>query len=496
MTMSEDSTITTRKEIMRKFLRTLVWIDDEIRPDQTDERGNPFRSFFYPITQEFQKRQILVHLHPYSSDRDGGDDTFSSNNSESFDSSLDLAKKADIILLDWHLGRQDPTNSISLLKKLDLEPAIRHVVVLSQYADRFENEMRSGDMLATDEDASNDQKLFRRKGDAWVNGHGTYIILMNKNNLSSSSASEFCNCIVDRIFELMSTASPDYLHWTAFEIAGKLRHTIPYWIQAIPNGTDAAILSELISDSTESRDFIPENLLEDLSHIAKLHALSSLDVQNCQAKPYEVRSVSAGDLRHKKFVHFSRGVLVIDADGKQSSISIKDINSMRKTDNDDIEECEKFMLSQQIFSEFCEHISKAPEAGPTFGAIFTKSEVTSDTSINSPQEIYLCLSQECDSVREDNLIMLRGSLVSGKSTKEGVTKLSFRKNVFGFLPVANSIQSAEVVEVDGERSLGGFIKKGQLRRATARRILSRYWNYLSRSAVNLPTFARVDRAEK
>jgi CheY-like chemotaxis protein len=497
MTMNENNTITIRKEIMRRFVRTLVWIDDEIRPDQIDYRGNPFRSFFYPTAQEFQKKGILIHLHPYPSDPevDQGD-TFSSFTTASFDSALKLAKSADIILLDWHLGRKNPRNSIALLKRLNEDPAIRHVVVLSEYADKFADEMRDDNMLTTGGTDSNDLNLFQQKGDAWVNGLGTHIIVMNKQDLSSISADGFCNAIVDSIFNLMSTASPDYLHWTAFEIAGKLRHTIPHWIQAIPCGADAAVISELISDKTEARDFIPENLLEDLSHIAKLQALDSLNAQNCQSKPYEIQTEANEDPRHKKFVHFLRGALVVDADGKHSSISAKDIKSMRKENNVDIDACNKFMYSQQIFSEFCEHISKPPGDSPTFGAIYAVGESVSDASPQDPQQIYLCLSQECDAVRENNLIMLKGTIQNATSAKEGTTKLSFHKSVFGFLPEANSIQAAEVIERDGKRQLNGFMKIGQLRKATARRILNRYWNYLSRSAVNLPTFARVDRDEK
>jgi hypothetical protein len=499
MTKSENLTVATRKEIMRKFLRTLVWIDDEIRPDKTDIQGDRFRSFFYPTTQEFQKNQILVHLHPYQSDLIGDDDdTFSSDNSDSFNSALNLAKTADIILLDWHLGRKDPNNSIKLLKHLDAEPAIRIVIILSQYADSFEEEMQRGGMLATSEADSNNQKLFKRKGDAWVNDLGTHITVMNKPDLTLTTTDEFCNDILDSIFKLMSTTSPDYLHWIAFEIAGKLRLTIPEWIQALPKGTDAAILSELLSIQTEARDFIPENLLEDLSHIAKLKTLNSLEIDNCKVddwtnKSYETIEAQESTSKHEKIVNLK----------PVKNLELEDIRAIRVSKGivgakkEVFEKSrDEFISSQQTFTEFCEHISKAPETSPTFGSIYVKPESTTDTGNKAPHTIYLCLSQECDAIRKNNLILLEGSIANGVPEKEGATKLSYQKNVFIFSPEAISFQAAHVTSDDGGRTLKGFKKVGQLRKTTASRILNRYWNYLNRSAVNLPTFARVDRNEK
>lgn len=485
MTKSENLTMATRKEIMRIFLRTLVWIDDEIRPDLTDSLGNLFRSFFYPMTQELQKHGILVHLHPYKSDpKDGNQDTFSSDNSESFYSALNLARTADIILLDWHLGRQDPSNTIKLLKQFDDEPAIRLVVIMSQFADNFEDEMRHGDMLHTGEGGSNNQNQFKREGNSWLNDFGTHITVMNKPNLTITKVDEFCVEIFESIYGLMSITGPDYLHWSAFEIAGKLRRSIPGWIKALPRGTDAAILSELLNPETEARDFIPENLLEDLSHIAKLNVLNSLKNENCQVMPYDIQTIKEGDPRHKKFVHFKQS---------PSDLVAKDIKSMKSAADEP--EASIFINSQQILNEFCEHISQAPESHPTFGSIYIEQKEKSDSINKDNSVIYLCVSQECDLMRKKDLILLMGNLAGTDTDKEGSTRLSFNKKIYVITPEASAIRAINIATKDGSRSIEGFYKVGQLRIATARRVLSRYWNHISRSAVNLPTFARVDRGE-
>ena len=491
--MSENMTEKVRKDIMRNFLRTLVWIDDEIRPDRADSDGDPFRALFYPIAQEFQKRNLLVHLHSYAADTgNGGDNMYDETDSTCFDSAVALAKKADVIILDWHLGAENPDNSILLLKSLEQESAISYIVVLSKADTKFEADMR--DMLVSDSENPSESHLFRRNGDAWANRQGTHIVVMKKPDIKPGFASGFCDTVITAIYNLMSKANPDYLHWAAIEIAAKLRHSIPGWIQAIPRGTDAAVLSELISSKTEARDFIPEHLLEDLSHVAKLHRLKTLDAVNCKPadwrnNPYEIQTISTNCKRFKKFVHFALPALQIDKK--------KDVDAIRGNLSTD-EPSKFFIESQQSFAEFCENISSSLEFYPTFGSIYINEQKGEDTPMvcnNDTDTIYLCVSQECDALRDDILTLLEGSVSIGSSNKEGITKFSVFGKVFGFLPKAQSLQPAEVQSIQDVRRLLKFKKVGQLRKATSRRIINRFWNHLSRSAVNLPTFARIERAE-
>jgi hypothetical protein len=495
--MSENMTEKVRKDIMKNFLRTLVWIDDEIRPEKTDHLGDPFRSLFYPIAQEFQKQNLLVHLCSYDADtRNEGGNMFDETATKSFESAVSLAKKADVIILDWHLGADDPKNSILLLKSLEKESAIRYIIVLSEYDGDFETDMKKNGMLVSASVKFTESHLYQRKGGAWANSQGTHIIVMKKPDLGSASASVFSHSVINSIYDLMSKANPDYLHWAAIEIAAKVRHSIPGWIQAIPCGTDAAVLSELISDDSEACDFIPEHLLEDLSHLAKLHSLLSLDSENCepshwQNKTYDSEALPTNSERYKKFVHFSLA---------SSDLDKKSVDTIRKKSLEE-DPCKLFLKSQQSFTSFCENLSGTTESFPTFGSVYVlepKEDDNADSSNIDEGEfhiIYVCLSQECDSVRSNSLILLKGSVASGSSTKENITKLALQDKVFGFLPEAQSIKSVDVDLGDegSIRQLTQFKKIGQLRKATARRILSRFWNHVSRSAVNLSRFTLKDR---
>lgn len=484
--MSENKTKNIRREIMMKFLRTLVWIDDEIRPDEAGSMGDPFRYFFYPTAMKFQKKELLVHLHPYDADTSNdGDNNMFDDDSESFGTAVTLAKKADVIILDWHLGQKLPVNSIELLNRLNEEAAIRYVIVLSQYAENFVSEMKQANLLAVDTADSIDPRFFRNIGDAWANGLGTHIIVMKKPNFSSYSSSDFSNSVIESIFALVLKANPDYLHWAALEIAAKLRYSIPGWIQAIPHNTDAAVLSELISSNTEARSFIPEHLLEDLSHLAKLHSLDSLASNNC--KPEDWPNSPQTDISdsfeseaedHDIFIRLNSGIEGISKDA---------IVKMRK--DSESAGCSEFIKCQERLAQFCETISKHVDSKPSFGGVYEQTKIA---VAGEKAKIFICISQECDCIRGHNLLFLRGKESKPGPSSQGVTKLLFQGNEYEFTARAEDIMS---YKVNSARSIKELKKIGQLRESTARRILSRFWNHLSRSAVNLPTFARIERAE-
>lgn len=493
--MSENLTDNTRRDIMNKFLRTLVWIDDEIRPDKLDTDGDPFRNFFFPTAQEFQRMNLLVHLHPFASELSSGGENIYDEEPPPLEPVITLAKKADVIILDWHLGRDDPEYSIKLLKMINDEPAIRYIVVLSHFADDFRQEMMSNGMLVDTTGSTDDASLFTDIYGAWANEQGTHVIAIKKPDAVNYSAEDFCRTVITNIYDLMTHAHPDYLHWAAMEIAAKMRHSIPGWIKAIPRGTDPAVLSELMSEESEAREFIPEHLLEDLSNLARLNVLSSLDGRNCRQEhwlypSYNIERPPTSDRRADKAVHLS-----IPA----AKLVPADIEAIRRQVSSD-HGSETYINSQHLFEGFCENMSSCPDTNPTFGSVYTKDVPNNSTN---PQDrigdgdqstIYLCLSQECDALRRKSLLLLIGRGASPSSSRRGgVTKLSFGGKVFEFVHEADSIQTVVVQEVNGKRTLDGYAKIGQVRKATARRIINRYWSHMSRSAVNLSRFALTDR---
>lgn len=487
---SGNPTENIRRDIMMKFLHSIVWIDDEICPERVDSRGDLFRTFFYPAASVFQKQGFLVHLYPYSTEiTDDEDDTFADSRvSDSYESAEKLALNADIVILDWHLGREDPNNSIRLLQRLGRESSIRYIIVLSKFADTFERDLKTSDMLKISQRHSDTSHLFRYNGNAWINNKGTHVIVMKKPESPQTNAEEFGASVIDTVFSLITQANPDYLHWAAVEIAAKLRHSIPEWIQAIPHGTDLALLSELISDKTEAREFIPEHLLEDLAHIAKVNALESLEIANCRPKDWKntpdsfSHTIATHELDNAtaRFVRLQADIL---------NVRPEDIKEIRSSS--DRKDYLAFIDSQMLLAQFCEIMAKHDDATPTFGSVFVKNEIVSQ---GAGAQIYVCISQECDCARANTLLFLKAEKSRPGASCFGSTKLFFNGKEYRFTAKAENL---ETFRINNEsRTFDDLNKIGQIRPATTRRILTRFWNHMSRSAINLSTFARIERSEK
>jgi hypothetical protein len=437
--MAENRTAALRKEITSEFLRTIVWVDDEIKPDVKEKLGDPFRDFFYPIARDFQTEGFLVHLHPFDSSLSSGDDIFSSDDS-SFESMVKLAKKADIIILDWHLGASTPENSTRLLKELANDPASRFVVVLSKYADKFADEMKEAGLIRSasekKEDAESKLLFSKDKAGYWANTNGTHLTVLSKNvpNERNEDRSISAKEIVNSIHQLISSSYSDYLHWVTLEIASKIRARIPAWLQAVPRGTDVAVLGELLSQTTEAKEFIPEFLLDDLVHVSKSYHLKVLDPQNANISDWENRPYDLDanpQSREDKFIHLAKEI---------SKIEPKDIEKIQGQVTQ--ENRKLFLQSHASFTQFCENFSgQFEDAPPVFGAVYKKTPGETKESQNEDSSIYICISQSCDCLRKNKLILIKGS--ASNEAKQGETMLTFQGGQFRFDAGAENLLTAD-----------------------------------------------------
>ena len=174
-----NPTTEIRRRISRDLFRSILWVDEQIFSFETNRHGNkeydyvPFETLFKPVTQELQDAGFLVHLHSFeqSTTEDGFDDEFSAD-SPSLNSAISLSQKADIIILDWHLGNgDDPKNSIKILEALIDSPATRILLILSQYSDRFSEELSKSKLS---------QLKKEERGDTWTTKNGLHLKVLRK----------------------------------------------------------------------------------------------------------------------------------------------------------------------------------------------------------------------------------------------------------------------------------------------------------------------------
>jgi hypothetical protein len=463
-----------RRRISRDLFRSILWVDEQIFSFETNSRGEnkydyePFESLFKPVTQELQDAGFLVHLHSFeqSTSEDELEDEFSAD-SPSLQSAISLSRKADIIILDWHLGNgDDPTNSIKILEALVTDPATRILLILSQNSDRFSEELLKSSLS---------QLRHKKESDTWTSGNGLHLKVLRKrpDGINRILGTE----IIESIFSLLTCYYPDYLHWAALEIAEKIRSHVPEWLQSLPTGTDLSVLQELLHEKSEIRTYLPENLFENLVRIASANTLKCLEADYTKRVFWENRP------------SFIRDNLTSKVDNYVNVLkSAKNLRNDLPEILDGLANCiggEEWRKAQLDLIEFCEIMPPVGDE-PFPGAIYTRIE---------PEEadncIYICVSQECDCARGNPLLFVRA--VRDHVIKAGSTSLRFQRETYRIDSTAENLIK---LNIEDNRTVSSYQKVGQIRPPIAARIISRFWSGTTRPAVNHPTFARALRAEE
>jgi hypothetical protein len=481
MSNNNNPTTEIRRRITRDLFRSILWIDEEIFWFTTNNKGEreynyeQFHQLFQPVTQELQDEGYLVHLHSFEqSTKDADLDDEFSEESPSLASAIALAKKADIVLLDWHLGSaNNPENSIKVLEALVTDAATRFVLILSKYSDNFGNELSDHIIKAPGSKISD--LTYSETVSSWTTKSGLHVKVLNKrsNGLSRVTGED----ISLAVYELVSLHYPDYLHWAAFEIAQKFRSHVPEWLQSLPAGTDSAVLQELLDDKSEIRSYLPENLLDNLVQIASANSLESLHSANTKREHWTNRPSFIQDAiqsKAEKYIHILKSAKNIRKDFQE----ILDITETTPGGKE-------WFTSHQSLVEFCENLP-SKDAVPLPGAIYTLI----DEGVEH-QCIYICVSQECDCVRNSPLLFVKADRID--EVKANSTSLRFNGATFR---VDSKAENLHPLPVNQDRSIDSYQKTGQLRGAIATRIISRFWSGTTRPAVNHPTFARALRSEE
>lgn len=475
-TTSANPTTEIRRKIFQDMCRSVVWIDEEIFAFTRDGDGKknylygPFHDLFQPVMQELQAAGFLVHLHSFeqSTDEIGFDDEFAEE-SPSLSSAVELSKKADITILDWHLGNAgNPENSIKILKSLLKTSATRFVIILSQYAERFMEEISESNLTGLIRDA---------QSDAWISENGLHLKVLSKKPDGNNwiTAGE----ITDAVYDLVSKHYPDYIHWAAIEISAKIRNHVPEWLKGLPNKTDLAVLQELLDENSEIRSALPENLFEDLVSVASTNQLESLDPANTKREHWENRPTFLQDSPESK---------------KEKYINVlKSAKNLRNDLSDFLAELDtitggsEWLDSQQSLVEFCERLSLPENSVQPFpGAVY----LANDTE-NNDDSIFICASQGCDCIRNSPLLFLKA--IKTEDSKASSTSLQFQGETYR---IDSNSENLIPLKIEEDRTIATHRKIGQLRPQIAVRIISRFWTGTTRPAVNHPNFARALRIDE
>ena len=137
--MSKIKTI--RSRITRDYCRTILWVDDQIKLSETDEvLSERYRSLFLPTAQAIHQEGVICQLQPVSQTGLTGDPD---ETPEELSAVKNMAKSADVLILDWHLAGSDPTHCISIIESLLGVKETRFILILTQHGRATEEFKRS-----------------------------------------------------------------------------------------------------------------------------------------------------------------------------------------------------------------------------------------------------------------------------------------------------------------------------------------------------------------
>lgn len=481
-----DAVKAIRKDIVRKFCRTVLWIDDEILLDKgLDQCPQLFKAKF----EEFSSAGLLCHLMGFPAVVSGpdpyGDPPVLGKALESCEN---LARQTDIVIVDWELGLR---NSGEYAKRIihtltNNERGFRFIVILSQ------NPPEKGFPTILDSSftsVAGEQNL-------WKNATGQFLLSLRKEDFANTS-------LLDCICKALQNAYPDYLHLAALEIAGRMKDYAPRWLSAIPSRADLGILldrgNKIAMPATKEswrkdiQDCIVSNLLEDLSTALSCESFDSLreDVllpsNHPNGNPTDV--LVASDSGVKGILNYAKGCLKDDAPVK---ISVNQYKALSKARKDPA--ISKVVKGVETYAEFCEKISNCEDSLSRLctGAVYEGLD-------GDATAIFVCITGACDCERAQSLLFLKGeSLPESDSIPDydqigrergGKTILRFAGKSYIFRAIADSL-------VPKKRSdLGSKKPKGVFRCDIVNRLVGRYINYIRRIGVNQPEVARWVREE-
>ena len=475
-----------RDQIIRKFCRTILWVDDEIDLQKGLGSAKPlFRAKF----NEFTDAGLLCHLKEFPPVGEGKDKYVTEEAvTKTIDDSIRLAHQADVVIIDWELG--NGTTSIHAQKivksLLGADKGFRFVVVLSK---KELPHTVFADLGGTFESVGD-------RGDLLVNKTGQFLLSLCKSDFSGTN-------LFDRISEAMFLAYPDYLHLAALEVAGRIKDLSPTWLSSIPTNADTGILVErgnTITDpawNADMQECIATNLIEDLETVVLSKKLDSLKENMLKPSNRLTEDALSGFSTQDEGVKnavLSLGRCLQDDDPLRFPKSSYE----KLSENRNNSKIAAVVGEIEAYTEFCEKRSGSDLIGKRIcpGAIYEGlSGVMS--------EVAVCITAGCDCLRSPSLLFLVGQPMpeidmSGKKVpdykalrngKGGKTVLRIKGKSYVFHGAANAVL------VKPREALEHCKVLGVVRQDLLNRLVSRFMSQTQRFAVNQPYLVRKLREE-
>jgi hypothetical protein len=475
--------------IAREYCRSIIIIDDVIFEKNN---GGKLESHYQKFFESCESDAVLCHMHEFRAE--------TSEDETAIRKGVELAKKSDIVVLDWYLWHSDPEkkehtgtseSAVEIIQRLADENSLRFIFIYTltpvenvveilkkEFADEIINITER--VKVKSENTNTDPQYLSYKK--------LYIGVHHKGRNAANDSSK----LLGLVHELLTVSYSDYLHWAGLEMSVRVRDMMPKILASLPEGTNGPLLYQfLFQEDEEISDQIVEVLLDELK----------VQFHEEHLKMVESNFLSEELKLNLKDV-FSADIL------KDKSILNRKIHQLSETVtkrgqiNNEVDKCNKAVpgffdiKKHEYWAQLRESVLMFQNQKGSIirtGHIFMGKPLNISNNKNENSEInydyILCLSPMCDCHRPEDkkLIFIRGSENIGSLSKSVHTQY-----VTNGKPI---IWDARFIETYVLQDLKDFERFGALRKDFVSRIIQRVWNHQTRVGVDSSELMRRKRDE-
>lgn len=482
-----------RKKLIEDYCQSILWIDDDIDHSKNSSKSALHTEFFQRLAEGFSDQGLLCHLQNFPQ-RGAEESSFSSgDNTEEIDKCINLSKKAEIVIIDWFLGKSNSaSNAIDIIRKIGDIGGTKFVVILSAQEKSFDE--------ITTELGYGFEKVAKTE---WLKtSSDLFVTLKQKKDFEENGGSN----LLDEIFGQLQAIYPDYLHWTSIEMATKIKTGIPKLLSALPKRTDLGLLAQIddldkeLGEAIGSQnlaELLIQNFFEDLQGACYPQSVTSLSRDHIAFAEwdelYEWKDSFDQDLSDLKDSGEEKLANHIELlrPGSGRALAKAPIKTVyeNRTKLVAYKALVRLVDSHEAFGEYTEFISP----GDGTNRVSPGSILVREAGEN-PDEILMCISQACDCARKENLLYLRAERqnVRGQS-RPNESSLRFKGYDY---KISGDVSDLVVIEGHiGGAPPDGTSLKGRIRGSNAARIADRFWDKTTRLGVNISEYLRKCRNE-
>lgn len=430
---------------------------------------------------------ILCHLQFYPKKREGDptDDFFRDH----FQRAVNIARNADIVILDWHLGTNKEEHAIKLLQELEEDSSLRFVIIYSAFAQSVNNRLEpkgfiyhpggSESTLNAAESANGDIPGFLSK-----NGN-IFVLVRQKPQAATDSSSR----LFDSVYDLLTLAFPDLLQWAGLDIGSNIKDYVPALIGKLPRSVDSELALQIFNKSmpNEIAAQITDLFMQDLTLmlLKDVHTSIINDASMEKMLPTSLQNkLRSSNQRQTARKQIESEVEAYLDENSRTTPTLPGLNLTS-------------LVKITAYIESYASINTAYSTPLTQGAILSKDG-----------KYYLCIEPICDLYR-----MQKGSNISfivGESISE-MAKTGKQKFVQSSIQTENGpinikwdltdIQQIRLSKkyngfpIIGQDDLSGYTLVAMLRNDVFQRILHRTWTHRSRVGIDIIEAVRLIRGE-